>query len=52
MTSELENILESSYRLRKTLEPVLPKEVIDYILDLIAKDVAHRNYLRIVEEVA
>ena len=50
LSVELESILESSYKLRKTLEPVLPKEAIDYILDLIAKDLSHRNYLKIVKE--
>ena len=50
MTAELEKLLESLYTLRKTLEPVLPKEAIDYILDLIAKDLSHRNYLKIVKE--
>ena len=48
MTAELEEILQSSYKLRKTLEQVLPKDAVDYLLELIAKDGAHRNYLKIV----
>lgn len=50
MSPELEELLESSFRLRKTLEQVLPKEAIDYILELIAKDSAHRKFLNITEE--
>ena len=51
MTTELEEFLSSSFKLRKLLEPVLPKEASDYILTLIARDLAHRKYLEITEEV-
>ena len=51
LSKELEEFLESSFKLRKTFEQVLPKEATDYILDLIAKDRAHRKYLKITEEV-
>jgi hypothetical protein len=50
MTPELEEFLESSFKLRKLLEQVLPKEAVDYILTLIAKDGAHRKFLKITEE--
>ena len=50
MTQELEEFLSSSFKLRKTLEQVLPKEAIDYILDLIAKDFAHNKFLKLTEE--
>jgi hypothetical protein len=50
ISTELEQLLSSSFKLRKTLEQVLPKEAIDYIIDLIAKDGAHRKYLEIVKE--
>ncbi len=51
MNSELEEFLSSSFKLKKILEPVLPKEAVDYLLELIAKDAAHRKYLKITEEV-
>lgn len=50
MTAELEELLSSSFKLKKTLEQVLPKEAVDYILVLIAKDKAHQNFIRITEE--
>ena len=50
MTPELEELFSSSFKVRKTLEQVLPKEAIDYLLDLVAKDFAHRKYLKITEE--
>jgi hypothetical protein len=50
MSPELEEFLEGSFKLRRILEPVLPKEALDYILELIAKDSAHRKYLKITEE--
>ena len=50
MTAELEELLSSSFKLRKALQQVLPPEAVDYILVLIAKDRAHQNFLKIVEE--
>jgi hypothetical protein len=50
MTPELEEFFSSSFKLRKTLEQVLPKDAIDYLLDLIAKDLAHRKFLKLTEE--
>lgn len=50
MTAELENLLGNSYKLRKILSQSLPQEAVDYILELIAKDGAHRKYLKIVED--
>jgi hypothetical protein len=51
LSPELEDLLDNSFRLRKALEQVLPKEAIDYILELIAKDGTHRRFLEITEEV-
>ncbi len=50
ISKELEEFLSSSFKLRKILEPVLPKEAVDYILTLIAQDGAHRNFLKVTEE--
>ena len=50
MTPEIEELLCSGYKVRKTIEQVLPKEAVDYILDLIAKDFAHRKFLKITDE--
>jgi hypothetical protein len=50
MSPELEELLHSSFRLRQTLSQVLPKEAVDYIMELIAKDGAHRKYLKLIEE--
>jgi hypothetical protein len=51
ISKELEEFLSSSFKLRKVLEPVLPKEAVDYILTLIAQDGAHRNFLKVTEEI-
>ena len=50
MDPELEKILENSFRLRQALEQVLSKNAVDYIATLIAKDNAHRKFLRRMEE--
>ena len=50
MTEELDEYLRSTFKLRKILEQVIPKETVDYILELIAKDTAHRNYLDLTKE--
>ena len=50
LSPELEELLCSSFRMRKVLEQVLPKEAIDYILELVAKDEAHRKFLKLTKE--
>ncbi len=50
MSPELEEFLSSSFNLRKLLEPVLPKEAVDYLLTLVVKDLAHMKYIIITEE--
>ena len=50
MSPELEEFLHSTFKLRQTLSQVLPKEAVDYIMELIAKDGAHRKYLKLIEE--
>jgi hypothetical protein len=50
MSPELEELLESPFKLRPTLGQILPQEAVDYILNLIVKDGAHRKFLKITEE--
>lgn len=50
MTPELEEFLHNTFKLRQTLAQVLPKEAVDYVMELIAKDGAHRNLLKLTEE--
>ena len=50
MSPELEEFLHNTFKLRQTLSQVLPQEAVDYIMELIAKDGAHRNYLKFIEE--
>lgn len=50
LSPELETFLEGSFKLRKLLEQVLPKDAVDYILMLVAKDGAHRKFLKLTEE--
>jgi hypothetical protein len=45
MTKELEELLNSTNQIRKTISQVLPQEAVDYIVNLIAKDNAHRKYI-------
>ena len=50
MTPELEELLNKTLILRQALSQVLPMEAVNYILELIAKDGAHRKYLKLVED--
>ena len=51
MTPELEELLHSTFVLRQILSTTtLSKEAVDYIMELIAKDGAHRKYLKLTEE--
>ena len=49
MSSKLEELLHNSFQLRRTLAQVLPQEAVDYIMELIAKDGAHRNFLKLTD---
>ena len=50
MSPELEELLHATFTLRKTLQQVLPPDAVNYIIDLIAKDGAHRKFLKLTEE--
>ena len=50
MSPELEELLHSTFKLRQTLSQVLPKEAVDYIIELVVKDGAHKKYLKLTEE--
>lgn len=50
MSPELEELLHSTFKLRRTLLQVLPKEAVDYIMELIVKDSAHQKYLELTKD--
>ena len=50
MSPELEELLHSTFKLRQALSQVMPKEAVDYIMELIVKDGAHRKYLELTKE--
>lgn len=50
MSPELEELLHSTFKLRQTLSQVLPKEAVEYIIELIVKDGAHRKYLELTKD--
>ena len=50
MIPELEEFLSNTFRLRQTLLQVLPVEAVNYFMELLAKDGAHRKYLKNIEE--
>ena len=50
LNPELLSILESSSKLRKVLEQALPRELTDYLLHLVAKDISHRKFLKRINE--
>ena len=47
LTPEIENLLAGTFKLRQTLSSVLPPEAVNYIIELIVKDDAHRKFLEI-----
>ena len=51
MSPELEELLHNTFKLRQSLSQILPKEAVDYIMELIAKDGAYRKYLQLITEV-
>ena len=51
MSPELEELLHSTFKLRQTLSQILPVDAVNYIMELVAKDGAHRKYLQLAEEI-
>ena len=49
MTPELEELLHSTFKLRQTLSQILPADAVNYIMELVVKDGAHRKYLELTE---
>ena len=50
LSQELEEILYNTFRLQQVLSQVLPKEAVDYLLTLVVKDAAHRNFLKLTKD--
>ena len=50
LSPEVEELVSSSFTLRRILSPVLPPQAVDYICELIAKDGAHRKFLKLTSE--
>ena len=50
MSSEVEELLESTWKLRRIMISVLPEEAVDHIIDLIVKDSAHRKFLALCDD--
>ena len=47
---QIEDIVDNTFILRRTLLNVLPENVVDYIISLISKDSAHQKFLEITKE--
>ncbi len=50
MSPELENLVHNTSQLRRVLAQVLSSEAVDYIMELIVKDLAHKKYLKLAGE--
>ena len=50
MIPELEELLHNTFKLRQVLLQVMPVEAVNYFMELLAKDGAHRKYLKNIEE--
>jgi hypothetical protein len=50
LSNEAKEILKSKYSLQKTLLQVLPKDVVDYLIELIVADQAHEKFLALTTE--
>lgn len=50
MSPQIEEIIRNKRGLRNLLMSILPEEMVNYILTLIAYDEAHRNFLNITKD--
>ena len=47
LSNQAKEILENKIALRNSLSQVLPKEIINYIMELIIRDSAHEKFLEL-----
>ena len=47
LSAESKEILNNRLKLRQSLSQMLPKDLIDYIMELIVKDLSHQKYLEL-----
>ena len=50
LSDKSKEILASLWQLDKSLKQVIPSDLTEYIIELIAKDQAHQKYLNITKE--
>ena len=50
LNKESQELIDSSYKMRNILKQVLPNDIIDYVLELVAKDMAHQKLKEITKD--
>ena len=50
LSNKSKEILEALWQLKTSLSQIMPEDLCDYIVNLIAKDQAHEKYLNLTKE--
>ena len=50
LSDKSKEILEALWQLRNTFNQVIPSDLTDYIIELIAKDQAHQKYIQLTKD--
>ena len=51
LSDKSKEIIDRTWQLKNSLNQVIPADLTDYIIELIVKDQAHENYLKLTKEV-
>ena len=50
LSNQSKELIESTLQLRKSLLQLFPKDLVDYIIELIVKDQAHQKLLELTKD--
>ena len=50
LSNQSKEILDNKFKLRQSLSQILPKDLVDYIMEVIVKDLSHQKLLEILKE--
>ena len=50
LSEQSKEIISALWQFKNTLDQIMPKDLAEYILDLIAKDQAHQKFLELTKD--
>ena len=47
LSNQSKELLDTRMKLRQSLSQILPKDLVDYIMELIVKDLSHQKFIEL-----